>query len=84
MESQPGFLPALAEFDYLAGLHEFGLRESVVSGYRLELRLSIDSKVERHAALIEFGQAGCGLCSGFREFVNRYFAEEIVKQSCVG
>ena len=64
MESQPGFFPAFAESDYLAGLYEFGLRESVVGEYELELRLSIDSKVERHAALIEFGQAGCELCSG--------------------
>jgi len=64
MESQSGFFPALAESDYLAGLHEFGLRKSMVSEYRLGLRLSIDSKVECDAALIEFGQAECELCSG--------------------
>jgi len=37
MESQPGFFPALAESDYLAGLRDFGLCESMVSGYRLGL-----------------------------------------------
>ena len=64
MEPKSRFLPALAESDYLAGLHEFGLRKSMVSEYRLGLRLSIDSKVECDAALIEFGQAECELCSG--------------------
>jgi hypothetical protein len=84
MESPPGLLPALAKSDYLASLHFFGLCESVVGRYRLELRLFIGSKVECHAALIEFGQVGCKLCSGLREFNLCYFAEEIAKQSFVG
>jgi hypothetical protein len=83
MESQSGFLLALAESHYLAGLHKFGLRGSVVSEYRLELRLSIDSKVECDTALIKFGQAGCELCSGLREFDIRYFAEEIIFQPTI-
>ena len=77
MESQSGFLPAFAESDYLAGLHEFGLRESMVSRYGLGLRLSVDSKVECDASIIEFDQTGRELRAGLREFDIRYFAEEI-------
>ena len=73
MESQPGLFSAFAESHYLAGLHEFGLRESMVGKYKLGLRLSIDSKVECNASLIEFDQAECELCSGLREFDIRYF-----------
>ena len=72
------FFPRLRESHYLAGLHDFGLCESVVSKYKLGLRLYLDLKVEYHAALIEFGQAGYELCSGLREFVNNYLREKIV------
>ena len=78
MESQSGFLPAFAKSDYLAGLHDFGLRQSVVSGYRLGLRLFIDSKVECDAALVEINQIGRELCSGLREFKICYFTGEII------
>ena len=69
------FFPRLRSLDYLTSLHYFGLCESVVSEYELGLRLFIDSKVECHASVIEFGQIGCELCSGLREFVNRYFPQ---------
>src|SRR5271157_1230101 len=84
MDSGQRFLSALAKPDWLAGLHFFGLCQSVVSQYRLGLRLSAGSKVECDASLTEFNQAGCELCSGLREFVNSYFAEEIAIQSLVG
>ncbi len=49
----------------------------MVGRYGLELRLSVDLKVEYHATVIEFGRAACKLCPGLREFVDCYFSKAV-------